>query len=48
MKTSASWMKWLALCVALLVLGGSIARAIVARKAQQTALAQSTESARPK
>jgi len=48
MKTSASWMKWLALCVALLVLGGSIARAIVARKAQQTALAQSTESAQAK
>ena len=45
MTSSSSWKKWLLLCVALLVLGGSIARAIVARKAQQAALAQSTESA---
>lgn len=48
MKTTSSWMKWLALCVAVLVLGASIGRAIVARKAQQTALAQSTESAQAK
>jgi len=41
-------MKWLALCVVVLVLGASIGRAIVARKAQQTALAQSTESAQAK
>src|SRR3990167_3079829 len=45
MTTSSSWKKWLLVCVALLVLGGSIARAIIARKAQQTELAQSTESA---
>jgi len=45
MTTLSSWKKWLLVCVALLVLGGSIARAIIARKAQQTALAQSTESA---
>lgn len=48
MKTTSSWMKWLALCVVVLVLGASIGRAIVARKAQQTALAQSTESAQAK
>lgn len=45
MNTSSSWKKWLLVSVALLVLGGSIARAIIARKAQQTELAQSTESA---
>lgn len=45
MKSPSSWMKWMAVCVAVLVLGGSIARAIIARKAQQTELAQSTESA---
>lgn len=45
MKTTASWMKWLALCAAVLLLGGSIARAILARKAQQAELAQSTDSA---
>lgn len=37
-------LKWVAALVGLLVLGGSIGRAIVARKAQQTALAQSTAS----
>mgnify|MGYP006328177947 CR=1 FL=1 len=45
MNTSSSWKKWLLVSVALLVLGGSIARAIIARKALQTELAQSTESA---
>ena len=45
MKNPSSWKKWLLLCLALLVLGGGITRAIVARKAQQTELAQSTESA---
>lgn len=45
MNTSSSWKKWLLVSVALLVLGGSIARAIIARKAQQTELVQSTESA---
>lgn len=45
MNTSSSWKKWLLVSVALIVLGGSIARAIIARKAQQTELAQSTESA---
>lgn len=46
MKTRSSWLKWLALCVALVVLGGGITRAIMARKAQQTELAQSTESSK--
>lgn len=45
MKFSSSWLKWIALVIAIAVLGGSIARAIIARKAKVAALAQSTESA---
>ena len=48
MKTQSSWIKWLIACLVVVLLGGSIARAIMARKAQQTALAQSTESAQAK
>jgi membrane fusion protein, multidrug efflux system len=38
-------MKWLALAAGLLIVGGGVSRAIVAKKAQQTDLAQSTASA---